>query len=278
LNSTITKSRNRWRSFPSDTQLRDDRIHEAQRIIDTGQTRQVLLRLLGGLAIRQHCEIIGFCERDYSDIDLVGLRKQIPQIIKVMEELGYHEDPQVAITSDGHRMLFLKPGSTDHVDIFLDTFEMEHSIDLTGRLTIETYTISISDLLLTKLQIHRLNEKDVRDILTIIKDVPQGTTDEPGTLNVTYLTTLCAKDWGLYYDVTTNIDKVLQLLPNYSLSATETQHIRQSLRHIRTALEQAPKTRKWRLRKRIGTRKAWRREVEDQSEAPTFNNDPLSSR
>ncbi len=258
--------------MPSDSQFRDDRIREAQRIIDAGQARQVLLRLLGGLAIRQHCEIIGFCERDYSDIDLVGLRKQIPQIIKVMEALGYQEDPQTAITSDGHRMLFLKPGSTDHVDVFLDTFEMEHSIDLTDRLSIETYTISISDLLLTKLQIHRLNEKDVRDILTIIKDVPQGTTDEPGILNVTYLSTLCAKDWGLYHDVTTNIDKVLQFLPNYSLSPAEIQRIRQSLQHIKTVLEQAPKTRKWRLRKRIGTRKAWRREVEDQSNSPTFDN------
>jgi hypothetical protein len=153
---------------------------------------------------------------------------------------------------------------------------MEHSIDLTGRLTIEPYTISISDLLLTKLQIHRLNEKDVRDILTIIKDVPQGTTDERGTLNVTYLATMCAKDWGLYHDVTTNIDKVLHLLANYALSPTETQHIRQSLHNIRTALEQAPKTRKWRLRKRIGTRKAWRREVEDQSATPTFDDDLLS--
>ena len=254
-----------WRPLPSDTQMREDRIREAQRIIDMGNTRQVLLRLLGGLAIRQHCEIIGFCERDYSDVDLVGLRKQIPQIIQVMKDLGYHEDPQVAITSDGHRMLFLKPGSTNHVDVFLDTFEMEHSIDLSDRLTIETYTISISDLLLTKLQIHRLNEKDVRDILTIIKDVPLGTSDEPGILNMTYLATLCAKDWGLYHDVTANLDQILHLLPNYSLSPAEIQHIRQSLHRIKTALEQAPKTRKWRLRKRIGTRKAWRREVEDQS-------------
>jgi hypothetical protein len=262
--------------LPSDTQLREDRIREAQHIIDTGQTHQVVLRLLGGLAIRQHCEIIGFCERDYSDIDLVGLRKQIPQIIKVMEALGYQEAPQVAITSDGHRMLFLKPGSTDHVDIFLDTFEMEHSIDLTDRLTIETYTISISDLLLTKLQIHRLNEKDVRDILTIIKDVPQGITDEPGTLNVTYIATLCAKDWGLYHDVTTNIDQVLKLLPNYSLSSAETQRIHQNLHHLKSTIEQAPKPRRWQLRKRIGTRKAWRREVEDQSAAPTFDDNLLS--
>ena len=239
--------------------MRDDRIREAQRIIDTAQSQNVLLRLIGGLAIRHHCEIIGFCERDYADIDLVGLRKQSTQIIKVMSDLGYQEDTQVALTTDGQRMLFLKPHSTDHVDVFLDTFEMEHSIDLKHRLRIEPYTISISDLFLTKLQIHRLNEKDVRDILTILKDIPQGTTDEPGILNITYIATLCAKDWGLYHDVTSNITKVLQLLSNYSLSPTEINHIRQSLHNIQTAIEQTPKSRIWKLRKRLGTRTAWRR-------------------
>ncbi|MFX1566353.1 MAG: DUF6036 family nucleotidyltransferase [Promethearchaeota archaeon] len=262
--------------MPSDTRLRDERIQEAQRIIDSAQKQNVLLRLIGGLAIRRHCEIIGFCERDYADIDLVGLRKQSPQIIKVMEALGYQEDAQVAIATDGQRMLFLNPHSTDHIDIFLDTFEMEHSIDLKHRLTIEPYTISISDLLLTKLQIHRLNEKDVRDILTLIKDIPQGTTDEPGIINITYIATLCAKDWGLYHDVTTNITKVLQFLPNYSLSSTEIDHIRLSLHHIQTTIEQAPKGRKWQLRKRLGTRKTWRREVEDQSEPPTMDDTSLS--
>jgi hypothetical protein len=256
--------------------LRDERILEAQRIIDAGQANNVLLRLIGGLAIRRHCEIIGFCERDYSDIDMVGLRKQSAQIIKVMEELGYQEDSQVALSTAGQRMLFLKPGSTDHVDVFLDTFEMEHSIDLKHRLTIEKYTISISDLLLSKLQIHQLNEKDVRDILTIVKDIPQGTMDEPGIINVTYLAELCAKDWGLYQDVNTNIEQVLQLVHNYSLSPTETQRIRQGLQHIQTTLEQAPKSLKWQFRNRIGKRKAWRREVEDQSEAPTLDHDTLS--
>ncbi|MFX1404454.1 MAG: DUF6036 family nucleotidyltransferase [Promethearchaeota archaeon] len=259
----------------SDTSMRDERIREAQRIIDTAQSQNVLLRLIGGLAIRNHCEIIGFCERDYADIDLVGLRKQSTKIVKVMRDLGYQENTQVALTTDGQRMLFLKPHSTDHVDVFLDTFEMEHSIDLKHRLRVEPYTISISDLLLSKLQIHRLNEKDVRDILTIIKDIPQGNTDERGIINITYIATLCSKDWGLYHDVTSNITTVLQLLSNYSLSLTETNHIRQNLYHIQTAIEQAPKTPKWKLRKRLGTRKAWRRIVENQSEPPTMGDDTL---
>ncbi len=249
-------------------QDQDNRIHEAQRIIDAAQSKQVLLRLIGGLAIRRHCEIIDFCERDYADIDLVGLRKQTPRILEVMESLGYHEDSQIALATAGERMLFRKLGSSDHVDVFLDTFRMEHTIDLRARLTIETYTISISDLLLSKLQIFRLNEKDVRDILTIIKDVPVGTQDKPGVINVRYLATLCATDWGLYYDVTTNITKALHLMNNYTLSPTEREQIQQRLHHINTVIEETQKSLKWKLRSRIGKRKAWRREVEDQTTTP----------
>lgn len=248
-------------------------ILEAQRIIDMAQTRQVLLRLIGGLAIRRHCEIIDFCERDYADIDLVGLRKQTPQIIEVMEELQYKEDSKVALATNGERMLFYRRGSSDHVDVFLDTFRMEHTINLRDRLTIEVYTISISDLLLSKLQIYQLNEKDVRDILTIIKDVPVGSQDEPGVINVQYLAGLCAKDWGLFQDVNTNILKALDLMKNYTLSSSETQQMQHRLLHLQTAIERAPKSLKWKLRKRVGKRKAWRSQVEDQSTSPTMEDD-----
>jgi len=260
-------------SLSANIQGQEILIREAQRIIDLAQTKQVLLRLIGGLAIRRHCEIIDFCERDYADIDLVGLRKQTPQIIEVMEELRYKEDPKIALTSDRQRMLFHKIGSSDHVDVFLDIFRMEHTIDLRDRLTIEAYTISISDLLLSKLQIYQINEKDVRDILTIIKDVPLGSQDAPGIINVQYLAALCTRDWGLYQDVNTNIQKVLDLMKNYTLSSTETQQIQKRLFHLQTAIEQAPKSLKWKLRNRVGKRKAWRSQVEDQSVSPTMDDD-----
>lgn len=247
------------------TESRADKIREALRIINTAKKHDVLLRLIGGLAIRNHCEIIDFCERDYSDIDLVGTRQQATQISKVMNELGYQEDPQVERDSGGQRMQFHKGDLSDHIDVFLDTFQMEHTIDLRHRLSIENYTISISDLLLTKLQIYQLNEKDVRDILTIIKDIPIDTQDRSKVINVQYLAQLCSKDWGLYQDVITNIDKAQHLMNNYTLSPPDQQRIQQGLSRIKSAIQQAPKSLKWKIRARIGKRKSWRSAVENQS-------------
>ena len=60
---------------------------EARRIVDGARQRGVTLRLLGGLAIRQHCQALPFCERPYSDIDVVGLKAQRATIQEALELL-----------------------------------------------------------------------------------------------------------------------------------------------------------------------------------------------
>ena len=264
-------------SFFSDRRwVREDMIAEAKRIIESAREKGVVLRLIGGLAARNHCNIINFCERDYSDIDLVGLGKQAKKISEVFQELGYKENFNVTLATAGRQMQFYKECNhadvhahffihpEDHVDVFLDTFKMDHDIDLKHRLTIEDYTISVSDILLTKLQIYKINEKDVRDILTIVKDLPPGEEDKPGVINVKYIAELCSKDWGLYQDVMTNIDKCLNLMHYYNLTPEEVERIKSGLIKIKEAMENAPKIFKWKLRARIGEKKAWRRIVEDQ--------------
>ncbi|MEM2109421.1 MAG: hypothetical protein QW327_02930, partial [Candidatus Odinarchaeota archaeon] len=146
----------------------------------------------------------------------------------------------------------------EHIDVFMDKFDMDHDvIDLKERLNIEKYTISLSDLLLTKIQIHKINEKDVRDILTILKDIPYGYKDQPGVVNFKYITQKCSDDWGLYYDVMVNIDKCLNLMGNYTLTPQEAERIRNSLLTLKKFIKDEPKTKKWVKRSKIGVRKQW---------------------
>lgn len=235
-----------------------DKINEAKRIIDKAAERGVLLKLIGGLAVRNHCEIIDFCERDYSDIDFVGLSEQFNGIEKVFSDLGYTHNKDVLLASGGRRMQFISRDGGEHIDVFLDKFEMDHDvIDLKSRLDLEKYTISLSDILLTKLQIHEINEKDIRDILTILKDIPDGVEDKPGVVNFKYLAQKCADDWGLYYDVILNIDKCLSLMGDYTLTVQEAEKIKTSLLALKKLIDEEPKTRKWVKRSKIGVRKQW---------------------
>jgi len=152
----------------------------------------------------------------------------------------------------------------DHVDVFLDVFRMDHRVDLRDRLAIESYTVPAGDLLLTKLQVFRAEERDLRDIVTLLKDDELAGADAPGTVNVAYLAALCARDWGLYYDVTRNLRRCTESLGVYGLEPADEDHVRAALAWLTQAIEAAPKTRAWRWRAKVGTRRRWHEPVEEQ--------------
>jgi hypothetical protein len=124
----------------------------------------------------------------------------------------------------------------------------------------------VSDQLLTKLQVHKPDEKDVRDVLTLFKDLEVADDEEPGVIGLAYLAARCADDWGLQHDVELNLDRVEALLPQYLLTPDEEAHVRQGLERLRAALAAAPKSLGWRLRAKVGERRPWHNDVEEQGE------------
>ncbi len=220
--------------------------------------------MIGGLAVRAHCEDLEFCEREYGDVDLVALGKQVVKVRSTFESLGYSEDLSVARSTDGTRLLFHRDDSEDHVDVFLDKLRMEHVIDLRGRLQIEDLTISVSDIVITKLIIHVMNEKDYRDIFTIMKDMKIGQDDTPGVINVNYLASICSQDWGLFQDIVSTIEECLQVMGHYNFSQSDADLIQTRFLSIKEAMESEPKSIKWKLRSLLGNRIAIRDIVEEE--------------
>jgi hypothetical protein len=255
---------------------REDMISESRRIIDSARERGLVLRLVGGLAVRFHCGSLDFCERDHGDIDLVGHRRDANKIARLFADLGFEEIVHVRIATDGRQLQFAREcrhkdkwadyrqHEDDHIDVFLDTFKMDHAVDLADRLTLDDYTITVSDVLLTKLQMANLNEKDERDIFTLLQDLTLGTAADPGAIDVPYLARLCAHDWGLFYDVKLNLARLRGRLDTYALAPGESARVREGLTRLEEAIETEPKSRSWRLRAKIGTRRPWHETVEEQ--------------
>ncbi len=256
---------------------RTEKIADAKRIIDAARAQGIVLRLLGGLAVRFHCGSLDFCERDHGDIDLIGHRHDANRIASLLADLGFQEIIHVRQATGGRQLQFAREGRhtdewalyrqqiDDHIDVFLDTFKMDHAIDLSDRLDLEDYTITVSDVLLTKLQMANLNEKDERDILTLLQNLELGTSDDPGAIDVPYIARLCAQDWGLFHDVELNLARLSKRLEAYALDSGERDRIRANLERLQEALEARPKTRAWRLRAKIGERRPWHDTVEEQS-------------
>jgi len=247
---------------------------EGKALVDAARRRGLKLRLVGGLAVRDHCEVLEFCSRDHSDLDMVSLSATVVPLVAFFADQGYAEDPHARQATGGTQARFWRPcvhgnGSRlhedDHVDVFLDTFVMDHRIDLRSRLDVEPYTLPLSDVLLTKLQIYESDTRDLRDAATILKDRALGEEDVPGVINAAYISSLCAADWGMYHDVVRNLEALRTLIPALGLAREDEARVEAARATLQAAVEDTPKTRRWRWRARVGTRRAWHNEVEERN-------------
>ena len=261
---------------PGMLQARRDMVAEARRIIDAARERGIVLRLFGGLAVREHCDLLYFCERDYSDIDLMARKSQYKELPDLFALLGFSENVHVRLATRNRQLQFYRecdhPDADlhyfihpdDHVDVFLDTFRMDHDLSLADRLEIEEYTISQTDVLLTKLQVASMNDKDERDVVSLLAGVPLGDDDVRGAINVARIASLCAGDWGLYRDVLAGIAHVRDGLGGVPLDDERRGRVAVALDRLEQAVEAEPKSTAWKLRARVGTRVAWHNVIEEQ--------------
>ena len=250
---------------------------EGRRIVDAARGRGVLLRLLGGFAVYEHCAGMPACRREHLDLDLAGLRKQTGEVIEVLGDLGYEERVHVRLATELGQAQFVREcvhaggdgahvHAQDHVDVFFDRFKLDHAIDLRSRLDLHPYAVSLTDTLATKLQMHTPEPRDVRDTLMLLAaSGAQGA--GAGDVEADYLGHLCARDWGLFYDVTLNLQRLSEALPGAAFDEVQRDKVAGLLARLTGAVDAAPKALAWRLRARAGTRRRWWNVVEEQEAA-----------
>jgi hypothetical protein len=233
-----------------------DVVSEGQRLLARAAEADVPLRLLGGVAIKLRApgELLPAFRRTYADLDFVTGKKGAGRAAELLRNEGY--EPHVAFNAlhGKERLLFFDVDHDRQVDIFVGAFAMSHKIPLDARLEVDPVSIPLAELLLTKLQIAQLNEKDVRDALALLEGHPVGDADGE-TVNAGRIAALCGADWGLWRTITGNLDTCCALAPGYDVpNRAEVEARLQELLH---RIEVEPKTRSWRLRAKIGERKRW---------------------
>ena len=238
---------------------------EVKRIIDAARDRGVQLRVIGGLAVKLHSPSASHrsLARTYGDIDLVGYKKQRLEISKTLEDLNYIPSVRFNALHGFRRLLFVHMDEIFDVDIFLDVFPMCHELNFLGRLELDSYTIPLPDLILSKLQVIELNEKDVRDTLALLSDHEIGESKDPEVLNIGHITSICGNDWGWFKTITTNLNTVLRLSEEFLESDEMKEITKKRLNQLKDAIESTPKSTKWKLRAKIGERLRWYELPED---------------
>lgn len=230
---------------------------EAKRILEAARSRKVTLRLFGGVAIFFSCPSARVVnpERQYVDIDVMGHGKQSKEIKNLFTDLGYVPRDRFNAMHGFRRLIFNDLEHARRADIFLDLFEMSHKFNFKKRIDMEGNTLPLADLLATKLQIFEINEKDLKDALTIFVDHDVGENDS--VINGAYLADICANDWGTYKTFRINLDKALTVLEALSMDTTRKELAKSRIAKFRKMMEDAPKSFRWKLRAQVGESVKW---------------------
>jgi hypothetical protein len=235
-----------------------DPLAEAQRLIAAAAAQDLTLRLLGGLAVKLHSPSAAHraLARAYPDLDFALVEKRGHKLESLLPALGYAANKSFNLLNGANRLLFFDDAHQRQVDVFVGRFHMCHAIPITERVAVEPLTLPLAELLLTKLQIVQLNEKDIRDICALVLDHPFGDTDRE-TLNLQRVADLCAQDWGLWKTVTVSLGKVVDFCDAYDLDPRAKLTIGERLQMLRLALDDAPKALRWKVRAAVGEKIQW---------------------
>jgi hypothetical protein len=197
-------------------------------------------------------------QRGYADIDIVIGRKEGRLARAAMLARGYVPNDRFNALHGDRRLLFYDEANGRQLDVFVGSFSMCHSLDLSGRLTLLPDTLSVADLLLTKLQVIQINAKDLIDAAQLLRNHELDRADAAGAdhLSLDRLCAVTSVDWGWYTTLSDNLAKVVTFAQD-RLAEPDAGRVADSARSVQAAIGEAAKSLRWKARARLGRRAAW---------------------
>src|SRR6516165_4828807 len=241
----------------------DDPLPEALGLARGAGEASLGLKLLGGLAVRVLCPEFPPRLRRDQDIDFACVSKQRKKVAEYLAAVGCEPDRRFN-NLNGDRQMYFNAPSGRPIDVMVDRLTMCHTLDFRpsfGRLPL---TVDAVDVLLSKMQIVELNEKDARDTLHLLSGVPVSGSgakaDGSGAeIDSERFAKVLGADWGWWRTVTGNLKKLPHLAaehPELIPPDPPLDPIAQS-EYLLQVAESAPKGVKWKLRANVGDRVRW---------------------
>jgi hypothetical protein len=232
---------------------------EARRLIDLATEQGLVLRLLGGLAIQLLTPELPARTRSGQDLDFGSVRSSRKGLTTLLEQRGFVGDRNFNALY-GDKQLYFTHGETGLVvDVMVDRIHMCHTVEFADRATELPYTLSPTDLLLSKLQIVELNDKDLHDILRLLVHFPLVSDDGAEGIELWVIAALVGDDWGWFKTISLNLERIAATLADGVPAAIAggAHDPVAAVQTLRVTLSDAPKSRRWRLRDKVGERKRW---------------------
>jgi hypothetical protein len=237
----------------------DDILAEARTLIEGAQERHIPVRLVGGLAVRVLTPDYPARARDGQDLDLASVSAHRRPLSEFLVSRGYEGDKTFNALY-GHKQLYFASPSGRTIDVLIDRLEMSHTLVFAERIERMPHTLDPTDLLLSKLQIFELNEKDAQDVLYLVSAFEVRDGDDPDSIGLQRFCSVLSEDWGWWRTVTLNLDRIRELATGDGAGLVPERRAFDAaaqLERLRAAADETPKTLRWKLRSKVGERKRW---------------------
>ncbi|MHB1469097.1 MAG: hypothetical protein ACYCX7_08070 [Solirubrobacteraceae bacterium] len=265
------------------------RLARARRLLAAADSAGAPLRLLGGAGIQLMLgqRLHPLFARELADVDFITTRKAGGEVERLLQGEGLTPDRQFNALNGARRLLFFDEEGGGQVDVFVERFEMCHSLPFAERLRVRAQTLPAAELTMSKLQIVQLNQKDRNDLYALLTalevadadfDASSSTAsssaaspaaaspaaDAPrDTINAARIAQLAGEDWGLHHTFELNLARLDAEAQRARLPAELAALVRRRAAALTDALQRAPKSRAWKLHARVGERRRWYEEPEE---------------
>ncbi|MBD0291159.1 MAG: hypothetical protein ICV74_07880 [Thermoleophilia bacterium] len=240
-------------------------LDEALAVVRAANEAGLPVRLAGSAAVLAHAPraaaSYSALARRVADIDLVTRSKVTTSAIEgLLVPRGYEPLSHHNVWHGETRQMFDREDGL-HIDVFRDELNFCHPIEVKDRLEADDPTIPLPELLLAKLQIVEITEKDFQDVALLFLDHELG----PGhdEIDGAAVAPVLAHDWGFWYTATSNLEKTRAYLGRSPFADDERRDVAARIAALEARIEEEPKSGRWKLRSRIGTKKRWYQEVEE---------------
>jgi hypothetical protein len=243
-----------------------DAMAEAMALISAADQQGITVRLLGGMAVRVLCpDYPPRPAKGLQDIDLASVTPSRKALQNFLLEQGHQPDKNFNALYGHKQLYFTSAVSGRPIDVLIDKLAMCHELDFRTRIMRMPHTLDPLDVLLSKLQIVQLNEKDARDVVYLLSGYPVRDGTEAGTISLGLYRPIVGDDWGWWRTVTMNLDKIRGIIADKPelVPAGATYDPAAQAAALTSAAEDAPKSRRWKLRARLGDRVRWYQEPEE---------------
>ncbi len=264
-------------------------LREAETIVEEAEKKGITLRIMGGLGVAIHCqEFRDFAMKlgrtgtgvvkgqEYSDIDFMSYRKHRNRIKDFFSDMGYAKRRATLSSAASERQIYYHPKGWFYVDVFYDKLIVaNHPVDFKGRLELDKPTISVTDMLLEKIQMwEAFSAKDLKDCLTLLRTHKIEEKGEKESIDASYIAKLLSGDWGFWYTATTNLKKIKKFISEIDKLGAEAEidsslfekedreEIIGKIESLLERIDRESKSFKWKMRSKVGTTKKWYNPVE----------------